>query len=52
MIFLEVIENLYKCTSYEVKLETTLDHDDDNASSESEVEIIDSSENEIEDGES
>ncbi len=38
---LEVIENVHKYTSFEVESETTLDHDDEDAFSDSEDESID-----------
>ncbi|CAF3157962.1 unnamed protein product [Rotaria sp. Silwood2] len=49
---LEVIENIQKCTSFEVESETTLDHDDDNVFSDPEDESIDSNFDETEDVES
>ncbi|CAF2942494.1 unnamed protein product [Rotaria sp. Silwood2] len=49
---LEVIENVHKCTSYEVESETTLDHDDDDVFSDFEDESIDPNFDETEDVES
>jgi len=45
---LEVIDNAYTCTSFELESETTLDHDDDDAFSDSEDESTDPNFDEVE----